>query len=156
IRRSMQTVKDLGALVKTQYPQYVQFDDEVVGRLVKKKYPHAYREFIDVFDAQFDHVVDRYSSKHGRIKAWFKGKQAENRAEHLGHLVQEREHLLKMYEQDLRPEEIQRNHEVVLLQAELIRSQVEYDRTMLEEAIKVSLDLETYKKVRLEQEMSRL
>lgn len=74
----MKTVKQLGALVKKDHPEYLDLADEEAGRAVKLQYPGQYDDFVDISDKALS-VLTHYDPKIGRLRSWWRALKSEGR-----------------------------------------------------------------------------
>lgn len=75
----MKTIKQLGALVKRQYPDYADMSDEQVGQLVKRKHPEDYADYFDEATiATISELKDYYNPQNGVLRNWWRRRKAES------------------------------------------------------------------------------
>lgn len=174
------TTAELGRRYKAKHPEYKYLSDEDVGRLVKKKHPGVYDDFVDLAMARprtiemvryepkltnrtetnVDRLIEHYRPSRGRLSSWWRRGQAEGRAHLLAVLNQEQVLVIQqgamLEEAALHSRRAVETFKMFLAQNAAALFQLQANAALIEQALSRGRTLQADQQIILEEALSRL
>lgn len=151
----MKTIKQLGALVKRQNPEYADMTDEQVGIAVKRKHPEDYADFVDESTlAKVGELMDFYNPSIGRLTSWWRQGKAESRVALLRVISEEQQ--LVIQQGALLAEQVHQGKvravqfEEFLARHQMALFQMMAQASLIEKALAEGYTVENHQRVKLE------